>query len=148
MSELVEFCLNQATAAEIARHLSRCDSDFVPALSDRIDISDYAHKITEKAVRFEAWATAEVVGLVAVYCNDIERRAAYVTSVSVLRKWQGAGLASQLFERCIEYVTEMGFKCIELEVDCGNPNALRLYGRKGFEIDAVNKWVAIMRLKI
>ena len=148
MSGLIDFCLNQATMEEIAEHLSRCDSNFVPPLSDRIKLSDYAHKIVSKAVRCEGWATSELVGLVAVYCNDIESKVAYITSVSVLPEWQGVGLASELLGRCLRQVKELGFKSIELEVDKGNGSALRLYKRQGFEIDTVNNGAAIMRLMI
>jgi len=138
MNEPIEFCLNKATEAEITNHFLHCDADFVPPLSGRVEISSYAHKIAGKATRFEAWADGELVGLVAVYCNDSERRAAYTTSVSVLRGWQDRGIASQLMERCVGHVKGLGFERIELEVDSENVGAVRLYEKTGFIIDRVN----------
>lgn len=132
MSAEVEICMNQANAAEIADHLYRCDADFMPPLSDRVEIGSYARKIANKATRFEAWAGDDLVGLVAAYCNDSERRVAYITSVSVLRGWLGRGIASRLMERCICYVKGLRYESIALDVDQDNVAALRLYGKQGF----------------
>ena len=148
MSGPVEFCLNKATEAEIAEHLLCCDADFVPPLSGRVEINSYAHKITDKATRFEAWADGILVGLMAAYCNDSERCTAYITSISVLHEWQGKGIAAQLMERCIKYLKELGFERIELEVDSGNVGAVRLYEKMSFMTNGVNGRAAIMRLDI
>lgn len=148
MSAQIEFRLNKATAAEIAGHLSLCDADFVPPLSGRIEIGSYANKIAGKATRFEAWANGALVGLVAAYCNDSERRTAYITSVSVLRGWQDRGIASRLLEQCIEFATGENFARIELATDSGNTGAIGLYAKRGFTTDRANDSTAIMRLDI
>lgn len=132
MSASVVLAENRADEAEIARHLKRCDRDFVPPLSARVAIDDYAHKIAVNAVRFEAWGGNELIGLVAAYCNDLDRRVAFITSVSVQSEWQGQGLASRLMERCIGYVQARGFKGVELEVDKENVAAIKLYEKAGF----------------
>ncbi len=148
MTKPVEFCLNKATKEEIANHLSRCDVDFVPPLSGRVDISNYAHKIVGNATRFEAWADGALVGLVAAYCNDSERRTAYITSVSVLQGWKGEGIASRLLERCIGHVKELGFECIQLEADSENVGAIRLYEKKSFIVNKVVGQATTMHLNI
>ena len=63
MSEGIQFSLNNASEAEIVGHLWHCDANFVPPLSDRVEINDYANKITNKAMRFEAWSGDKLVGL-------------------------------------------------------------------------------------
>jgi ribosomal protein S18 acetylase RimI-like enzyme len=132
MSETVKFGQNEASEAEIARHLQRCDSGFTPPLSKRVDIGDYASKIASNAVRFEAWSGPELIGLVAAYCNDAKRRAAFVTSVSVIGAWQGRGLASRLMNRCVSHARTHGFRRIELDVVDQNAAALKLYEKTGF----------------
>ncbi|RJG02936.1 GNAT family N-acetyltransferase [Noviherbaspirillum sedimenti] len=146
MSDQLAFCLNKASVTEIATHLMRCDADFVPALSSRTDISSYAHKIAGNAARFEAWADGILIGLVAAYCNDSERRVAYITSVSVLKERQGSGIASRLLEQCIEHVKDQGFARVELEVDSQNGGATRLYEKKHFIINRKNGRSTIMQL--
>lgn len=138
MSEPVDFRLNKASVAEIAEHLTRCDADFVPPLSPRVDIDGYANKIGQHATRFEAWAGGDLVGLVAAYCNDPERRSAYITTVSVQHPYQSSGLASTLMARCKEHVLSRGFEHVELEVDGDNAAAIDLYTKCGFEVGSAH----------
>ncbi len=128
----IEYCVNRATAAEIEQHLLSCDTDFVPPLSDRVAIAAYAQKLADNAIRFEAWDKGVVVGLVAAYCNDALRRAAFVTSVSVMRDWQGKGVARHLVQSCIEQAKKLGFARIELEVNRDNVPAILMYENLGF----------------
>ncbi len=146
MSGSIEVCLNKASESEIVDHLLCCDSEFVPPLSVRVEISTYAKKIASKAIRFEAWAEGALVGLVAVYCNDSECQTAYITSVSVLREWMRRGIASDLIEQCNEHVKGLGFVQIELEVDNENVDAIKLYRKKGFKINMIDGRSTIMYL--
>jgi len=138
MSELVEYDLNKASEAEIAEYLLCCDADFVPSLSSRVEINDYARKIAGKATRFEAWSGGMLVGLVAAYCNDQEKHIAYITSVSVLREWMGKGIAANLMKQCIEHAETSGMWQISLEVASDNTPAIKLYEKSGFVAGKVN----------
>ncbi len=138
MSVAVEFLLNKASAAQIAEHLLRCDANFVPPLSGRVEINDYAQKIASKATRFEAWSGGTLVGLVAAYCNDHEKHIAYITSVSVLRAWTSNGIAARLVGRCVEHAKALGMRQISLEVASDNAPAIRLYEKSGFAAGKVN----------
>ena len=148
MTKGVNYMLNHASRAQISRHLSQCDDDFVQSLSDRVEIDDYSGKIADKATRFEAWTDVDLIGLVAIYANDTESRVAFVTSVSVLPQWQGRGIASKLMRRCIEYVKEICFRSIELEVVSDNVCAIRLYEKMGFVVDETRGRFATMSLNI
>jgi ribosomal protein S18 acetylase RimI-like enzyme len=123
---------NRATVEEIAAHLALCDVQFVPPLSHRVDIRDYAAKLGNHAQRFEAWAGDRLVGLVAAYCNDRAARAAYITSVSVLADWGNRGIATQLLHRCLEYATLENLRQVRLEVATEHRAAVRLYEKCGF----------------
>ncbi len=144
----LEICTNKANFGQITKHLRACDASFTPSLSDRLDLSGYAQKIAGKAKCFEAWVEGELVGLVAAYCNDPERRNAFVTSVSVLPGWKGRGLASQLLSQCIDYAETSGFERIVLEVGAQNFPALRLYQKHGFLADSKCGKSVIMHLAI
>jgi ribosomal protein S18 acetylase RimI-like enzyme len=123
---------NRASPSEIAAHLRRCDREFHPALSSRVDIDEYAAKLWAKAERFESWDGDVLVGLLAVYCNDAAERVAFVTSVSVLPEWAGRGIATALVGNCIAYCTRHGARRIGLEVACGQTSAIHLYEKFGF----------------
>ena len=148
MTAAVEYLSNKATEAETADHLSRCDADFVPPLSGRVEISDYAQKIASKAMRFEAWSGGTLVGLVAAYCNDQKKRIAYITSVSVLREWTGKGIAANLMKQCIEHAETSGMRQISLEVASDNTPAIKLYEKSGFVVGKVKAPFSSMNLSL
>jgi ribosomal protein S18 acetylase RimI-like enzyme len=138
MSAIVDNLLNTASVEQIIEHLLRCDANFIPPLSGRIEIKGYAKKIANKATRFEAWAGGMLVGLVAAYCNDQEKRIGYITSVSVLHAWTGQGVAVHLMRLCVEHFKTLGMHQISLEVAAGNMPAITLYKNSGFTICKTN----------
>lgn len=148
MSSSVEYSEGRASEAEVAAHLWKCDQSFVPALSLRVNVCEYARKITDQTVRIEAWSGQELVGLLSVYCNDRVRGAAFITNVSVLPQWQARGIASNLMRRCIDHVSGMGFRLIELEVAKSNITAAALYEKHGFVICRATAHTEIMHLPI
>lgn len=139
---------DEATAAQIAEHLRRCERDFVPALGGRVDIDRYAEKIAARATRFEGWDADTLVGLVAVYENDPGAAVAFITSVSVVPEHQRRGLAGALLTRAIESARAGGFDRIALEVGRTNPAAVRLYAGAGFGIAAEQDGIATMTLEL
>lgn len=146
MSFRVEYRVNTALTDQIAEHLLCCDADFVPALSDRVEILGYAKKIASKAARFEAWSSGILIGLVAAYCNDRETHIAHITSVSVKKEWSGKGIATLLIEECITFVKAAGMQKIGLEVDVANVPAIKLYKKSGFVTDKLGKPRVVMTL--
>jgi ribosomal protein S18 acetylase RimI-like enzyme len=129
---LVEYSTGRAAETDIRAHLTQCDSAFIPTLSSRVDIGGYARRIVDGAQCFEAWSNDELIGLVAVYCNDPGKRTAFITSVSVMPAWQGKRIASRLIAQCIAHVHGLGFENMELEVGGNNEAAIALYAKHGF----------------
>ncbi|MEQ1636908.1 MAG: GNAT family N-acetyltransferase [Methylococcales bacterium] len=148
MNQEVEFFINNAFVEEIAKHLTQCDTDFIPPLSERVEIKHYAQKIVNYSVRFEAWQNNQCIGLIAVYCNDLVNGISYITSVSIIPNWHGKGIASQLLEKAIKYIQAHDFERIELEVHCHNANAINLYKKFGFVHSDSAESVIHMQLKI
>ncbi len=132
MKERIEFKVSRATAGEILQHLSACDPNFVGSLRLRVDLQEYAVKVFNHAVRFEAWAEGKLVGLVAIYCNDQDYRIAYITNVSVLAQYQGRGIATQLIHRSVEHADKCQMRRVRLEVGNTNHFASSLYAKSGF----------------
>lgn len=146
MNKAVQYQSNKASEAEIAEHLARCDADFEPSLSSRVEIMTYARLISRKAVRFEAWSGDTLIGLVAAYFNDQESGIAYITSVSVLKAWTNKGVAAHLVSLCIVYAKAVGMWQLSLEVASTNASAVNLYKRNGFVTDQPNGLVVRMHL--
>ncbi len=132
MIPAVEYSVNIASCGEIAEHLSRCDGYFVPSLSARVEIPDYAEKIEKRAMRFEAWSGGTLVGMLAAYFNVPTESYGFITSVSVLNHWAGRGIAACMLEQCVEHARMLGLQGVQLEVGCDNLPAIRLYLKVGF----------------
>ncbi len=137
-AEDIVYMTGEATADEIAEHLRACDSDFIPQLSKKTDIAAYAEKIVRNSITFEARRNGLLAGLVAAYMNDEKKQAAFITSVSVLRDFTGAGIAGRLIRNCADLGLKQGFKEIILEVSPENTAALKLYEKNGFEKAGIN----------
>lgn len=128
----IRFSLDESNDHEIAQHLLACDQAFIPPLSERIDIREYAAKLAANSTRFEAWYGGQLSGLIAAYCNASDRNMAFITSVSVLSQHQGKGIAANLLHSCIAHSRKLGFRRMELEVNSDNQAAMALYKRFGF----------------
>jgi ribosomal protein S18 acetylase RimI-like enzyme len=148
MTQALLYAVNKSDSATIAAHLRACDRGFVPLLSERVDIDDYARKIEGNAQRFEALAGSKLVGFIAAYCNDRRKVNAFVTSVSVLPDWQRQGIAAKLLETCVEAIRTLAFERIELEVDERSTPAVTLYERFGFRRMSTKDQIVIMELKL
>ena len=106
----ISYKTKTANANDISLHLLACDDSFIPALSSRINISDYAQKIYDKAITFEAWNKNELIGLIATYFTQPESGIAFITNVSVSKKYNGKGIASKLLSNCITYAVKTNYK--------------------------------------
>ncbi len=129
-------------------HLLNCKDEFIPALDKTVDIEAYSKKIVENAITFEAWEKENLTGLIAVYCNDLNKKTAFITNVSVLNKFSGRGIAGRLLTACVKYVTYKNFKTIRLQVNQKNKQAINLYKKHNFEETSVNGESVTMSLNV
>lgn len=127
-----EYAIDRSTVWDIQAHLFDCDAAFLPPLSSRLNLQEYAQKLASHAVRVEAWFGENLIGLVAVYCNDPTRETAFISNVSVHAQHRGKGIARILMQLAIKHTRELGFKSIELDVNEQATVALSLYQGLGF----------------
>lgn len=127
------FTTDRSDMASVLAHLQAHDAAFQPPLSSRVNLADYARKLATHAVRFEAWADDDLIGLVAVYCNAPDQGTAFVSNVSVLASHARQGIARHLMQSAITHVLKLGFANLRLDVDRRATAALRLYLSLGFQ---------------
>ena len=127
----LRFCVDTCDRATIQAHLLECDDQFKPPLSERVNMRDYSRKIRAKGLTFEAWRGATLVGLAAVYLDGTER-SGYITSVSVLPRYNRARIATTLMTQLMTHAFKSGIQEIALEVGRTNAAAIGLYGKFGF----------------
>lgn len=128
----ISYKVTTAKFDDIFLHLEKCKNNFIPPLDQRVNIREYAEKIFEKAIRFEAWSQSSLVGLLAAYFNKTDGHKGYVTNVSVMPEYGGQGIASRLMADCVAYSYEHGYEELDLEVNADNMPAIGLYKKFGF----------------
>ena len=144
----IKYRIKTATEKDIRFHLEECNDNFFPPLNERANINEYAKKIFEKAMTFEAWKDNNLTGLIATYFSNLESHSAFITNVSVTKKQMGLGIASELLNSCIEYAHQNGFKEIQLEVNKENIPAINFYKKFNFIHFGTNTGSLIMKLEI
>lgn len=143
----ITYKTNTATEQQILEHLKECDNNFLPPLSQRVALQAYSKKIKEFAITFEAWSENILVGLVAAYTNATEQ-SAFITNVSILKRFMGLSIAAKLTSNCIDYVKQNNFKEIKLEVHKNNTNAIGLYKKINFMQYDTKDDLYLMKLEI
>lgn len=149
MSRLqLKYNQNVSLAKDIELHFRNCPSYFYEQLSNRTDITTYSKKLEMNSQRFELWDDATLIGLIAAYCNDIEKINCYITNVSVHNNYLKQGVASYLIQKCIDYAQRNAFKSVSLEVASTNYKAIALYNSFHFLQISIKKDSLIMQLNI
>ncbi len=120
---------NQTDAGAILEHLQRCDDQFTPPLSSRVNLKEYAARLALNAERFEIFDGSRLVALVAIYINP---DSAFISNVSVERHFAGQGLGSKLVRQAVGQAFSAGARQVRLETDQYNVRALAMYSALGF----------------
>ena len=124
--------LDHSTPEQLLAHLKACDAGFVPPLSHRVSLSDYAAKLCARAHRFEIWQDGQLAGVVALYADNAEA-GGFISNVSVLPACQGQGLAKRLMHQAMQWASAHKLPSLRLEVGADNLPALSLYQQLGFQ---------------
>lgn len=140
--------MKAATEEQIHVHLRECNDNFVPSLSERVNLQDFSRKIFKKSVTFEAWDNADLAGLVSCYFNDINNLTAYINNVSIVKSYMGKGIAKTLLSMCVQYAERNKFNVINLEVQESNNRAIQLYKKVGFESVGKKGEFSLMRYEV
>lgn len=114
--------------------LEKVDNEFQPRLSSKVDLTEYANKLNDKAVLFVEVDNDILIGLCAVYMADRIQLQAYLSMLVVNPEFRGKGFAKKLILEMESAVRDNGFKTIRLEVYKSNEGALSMYLKLGYII--------------
>lgn len=142
----IEYKINQSNNYNILSHLEKCDKDFIPELSTKVNLKAYSNKIFENAIRIEAWIDNSLIGLIAVYQNNLKEEM-FITNVSIEKKYTGNGIADALMNELIVLFHSQKINKIKLEVDANNAKALNLYKKYNFKLESYNENTLTLKLK-
>ncbi len=132
MSHAIEFTVDRSNVHQLRSHFEECSSSFVPALGLRVNIGEYAKKLVDNSIRFEAWNGDQLVGCVCAYMNRHVSSVCYISNVSVSETCRRQGVAKRLLLQCMSCAAERGFEKARLEVATQNFAGKSLYQGLGF----------------
>lgn len=127
--------------------LRRGDADFAPALSEELNLDDYAAKIAALADFVLLEVDGQTEGCIAFYTNA-EACFVYITHYWVSAACRGRGYARQMFDM-LQAQAEDFCREVRLEVKKDNP-AYEFYRKLGFLIrdDHDDKWLMMRQLQV
>jgi ribosomal protein S18 acetylase RimI-like enzyme len=106
---------------------------FIPSLTTQVaSLPKYVHKLKRYATLFEAYEGSQLVGLAAIYLNNLETKIGFITSVIVTPEYQNNGIANMLIKNVVDFSKGEGFVKIGLEVFKENVKAINLYRKYKF----------------
>lgn len=117
--------------------LYRVDKDFQTPLSSRVSLREYADKLLKNAFLSVSIQNNEIIGCIALYCNDIENKLAYIPLVAVDKRYRGQHISKALMSCAIRMAKEKGFKTIGIHTE--STIALNLYYSLNFQLKEDNK---------
>ncbi len=103
----IKYSVDTATEKDILNHLNACNALFLKDLKEKVDIKEYSKKLSEKAIKFEAWQNNSLIGLIATYFNDPKNSAGYISNVSVIENSFNKGFGTKLLEKTIKHGKEL-----------------------------------------
>lgn len=126
----IVYKINTVKYEDIYNHLENVKDLFFSKLENRVNIKDYAQKITLYAQKIEAWQNGELIGLLAYYISDDDREY-FVTNISVYEHFQNKGIGASLILQLKTIAKEQSIDKIKLE--CARElKILNFYKRNGF----------------
>ena len=117
-------------------YLKEVDDLLIPPLSSRVDLAEYAEKVTSKAVMFVAKDGFDWVGVEAVYFNEYPEFS-FTTHLSVKKEYQNNSMVgTELMLRQLRYLKKNRTKGLRFSIRKSNTQLLNYHLKTGGRIIA------------
>ncbi len=116
----------------VLNFLAAVDGEFVPPVSSRVDLEEYAAKLSSNATNLFAVDGHNDIGHAAFYSNALTTKVGFVSSFAVKREYRGTGVGTALLDHVILICRNDGMNVVTLEVAETNLRAIEFYKGYGF----------------
>ncbi|MBU3676203.1 MAG: GNAT family N-acetyltransferase [Chitinophagaceae bacterium] len=110
------------------------NDDFVPALSQWVNLFEYAQKLSRNAVCWLVYESEELIGVSACYVN-VAPAYSFWTMLAIRKEYRNRMIALPLEQKVISYCKTMGSAGIKAEVDPRHVELIQLHRMFGFEVE-------------
>ena len=128
----MDFSFGKLSKQEVYNFLLETDKEFPTPLSSKVDIDEYATKISAYSQFSYCMNQGIIIGMISCYTNNPPM--AYITNVCVKAEYQKMGIFHKLLNLLILSLHNKDISYIRLEVDNNNLTAQNAYIKNGFTI--------------
>ncbi len=125
--------VQKPTVEEIEAFLNDVDKDFPVAISEKVNLKEYAEKLFDKATIFCEYQNGVLASMVAGYTENLKNNLAYIAIMATRKESRGQGHAEKLLGRFIDYSRNNGAKGVHVYAVESNLPAVATYKKLGFE---------------
>jgi len=126
---------NPMSRSELVEALKTLGDLLPDPLSERVNIAEYAEKLLKFAEIFYAKSENRIIGMVALYANDMQTRIAHIPLVVVANQYQHKGVGKELMLQAIALAKSRDMDSVWLYVHKENGHAIDFYYKLGFQFD-------------
>ena len=119
---------------QVRQFLWETDNEFSTPLSSKVNIDDYAKKLSDFSHFAYCVDGDQIIGMISCYTNNPP--VGYISNVCVKSEYQNKGIFSVMFSILIDSLKDLEIKILKLEVDDNNAKAQDVYLRKGFSVSS------------
>ncbi|MBU0482405.1 MAG: GNAT family N-acetyltransferase [Proteobacteria bacterium] len=119
--------ISKPNPKEVYNFLKEMNCDFVPPLSSQIILSDYVEKLCQCATCLFILEQNKIVGLSAIYCNDLINKRAFLTLFVIAKHLRRKGFATKLFNESLNVARSKKMSHFFWEVNSKNKKAMLFY---------------------
>lgn len=117
---------------QLYNYLQEVNMDFPIPLSEKSNLMELANKLFKYGTIKSVMEGEEVCGLVAGYTKQVINNMAYISIVSVKRKYRGQGIGSKLVKQFVCECKRKELSGVHLYTHNTNCKAIDMYKRIGF----------------
>ncbi len=136
---IIEHLSPPSDSNRLNKILEKLDKTFIPILSERVNINEYAQKLARSAEIFYVIKDGQDIGNCAVYLNETN---GFISSIAIKPEYTRMHLGETLWKAVRKLAISKKIYTITLKVYEYNHNAYFFYKQIGFSVlSKENKWI-------
>lgn len=132
----MEIVFGHLTYEEVYEFLKDTDEEFDVPLSEKVNLSEYASKLSKLSSFSYCIDNGHIVAMISCYVN--RPPVGYISNVCIMRQYQGKGLFTKLLSKLKDESRLLGITYFRLEVNVDNINARHVYEHVGFDYETLS----------
>lgn len=129
-------CSNPISRSELVEALKTLGDLLPDPLSERVNIPEYAEKLLKFADIIYAKHEDRVIGIMAVYANDMQTKIAHFPLLFVANQYQHKGVGKVLILQAIALAKSRNMGSVWAYVHKDNDRAINFVYKLGFQFDS------------